>query len=341
MAFTTAREYLVDSRLRAATSVAAGSGLVAQTYRDLVRSGAQNRYRNNYVPRNLAVTNPNPAYDTVKITLPMGTVLFRAIGHRADANSNMGRTQFHYFYPLAGLGVAGLSQNYSRFCMFALKYDTNFFLLIEPGTQTKQWVTKRNGDTGLVPPQFEEYRSQGLIPPQSMFLSGADNKLSKEMCRSAGVQGWIGLSGEDAHAHAALANHFPAYFNKPTLMSNASKFVHFNSHTRTQGFAGFPECVMWYEDLQYNTPNPINRRKKIVIEPIVCLHMPTGATDTQRLEYLNGFYKKVMGENLLQVRTTATVTGGGSIPFAHFVFPQMSTKDLTKAYLATSRANLN
>lgn len=336
----TTRNYMRNSSLRAAMS-ASGPGLLAPTYREMVRGTAQDRYRNNYIPRNLSVTNPNPNYETVKITLPMGTILFRAVGHLADPNSNMNKTAFHYFHPFPGLAVMGLSGGYSRFCLFALKYDTNFFLLIEPGTKTKRWVTDRDRATGLLFANFQAYKQAGLIPHNQIYQSGADNMLNKDMCRAAGVQGWIGVSGEDAHHHQQLADEFPAFFNKTALMSNAQKFVHFNSHTRTQNFAGFPECVMWYEDLQYNPTSANNRRKKMVVEPITCLHMPKTGSKADKINYLAGFYRKVMEEKLLELKTTAKVTGGGTVPFAHFVFPGMSTKALAKEYVASSRPHLN
>jgi hypothetical protein len=336
---SSSRDYIRDSALRAASSTS-GSGLLGPRYRQMVRGTEQNRYRNNYVPRNLSVTNPNPNYETVKIRLPMGTVLFRAVGHLADPNSNMEKTNFHYFHPFAGLAVAGLSGGYSRFCLFALKYDINFFLLVEPGTQTKRWVTGRNKTTGLVPANFQAQKQAGHIPQDQPYLS-ADNGLSKELCRAAGVQGWIGVSGEDAHKHRLLANQFPDLFNKSALMSNATKFVHFDSHTRTQGFAGFPECVLWYEDLQYTPTNANNKRKKMVVEPITCLHMPRHSSNDQKIRYMAGFYQKVVQENLLEIKTTAQVTGGGTIPFAHFVFPGMTTRQLAKSYIGTSRPYLN
>ncbi|NBS67912.1 hypothetical protein EBT31_03230 [bacterium] len=300
------------------------------------------RYRTNYVPRSLAVTNPNPNYETYKIRLPMGTILFRAVGHLADPNTNMQKTRFHYFHPFPGLAVAGLTHGYSRFCLFALKYDTNFFLLVEPGNKTKRWVTDRNGDTGLTQANWQAARIAGTLPAGATHYAAAgDAKFPKRLCRDAGVQGWIGLSGEDAHAHRQLADAFPQFFDKPALMSDAMKFVHFDSYTRTQNFAGFPECVMWYEDLQYNPVNAANKRKKMVIEPITCLHMPRSGSHADKLQYMKGFYEKCVSEGLLQLRTHAAVTGGGLIPFAHYVFPGMSTPQEARAYVSSSRPYLN
>ncbi len=317
------QDYIRESSLRAAVSTS-GSGLMSQSYKNMVRGTNQNRFRTDYIPRNIASDPiPNPQFNTMKITLPMGTVLFRATGHPPDPNSNMNETKFHYFYPFAGLAVAGLSDNYSRFCMFALKYDTNFFLLLEPNDKTKRWVTHRNA--AGYPTAF----------------SGPDDALNKDLCRAAGVQGWIGLSSADALQHIQLADEFPMYFNKPYLMGDTRKFVHFNSFTKTQGYAGFPECVMWYEDLQYTPTSVNNRRKKMVIEPITCLHMPKSGTKGDKMDYIVGFYTQVLAEGLLKLKTTAKVSGGGTIPFAHFVFPEMSTKALAKGHIGTSRPYLN
>jgi hypothetical protein len=316
----TARNYVVNSSLRAARLPNINRGLIGQDYLDMVESGKTDRFRNDKVPRNLSLNAPmNNGYDTYKITLPMGTLLFRAVGAPVTATLNLQKTRFHYFHPFPGLAVEGLSHSYSRFCIFALKYDTNFFLLVEPGTKTKRWVTHR--DALGHPSQY----------------AGGDNMFPKSLCRNAGVQGWIGVSGEDAHKHKRLAETYPQYFDKSVLMSDAHKFVHFDSWTRTQGFGGFPECVMWYEDLDYTGSNVKN---KMVIEPIVCLHMPTNATEIERIDYIAGFYKKVQDEGLIKLQTTAKVSGGAKVPFAHFTLPQMSTKNLTRQYLSTPRSNL-
>jgi hypothetical protein len=330
-----AGNYLTNSRTRAAQSPSVGpTGLVSSNYKLLVGAKSYNRYRNNYVPRNLVANaanlaaNPNPLYNTYKITLPMGTVMFRAAGSAPDPMWNMQKTKFHYFHPLGGLAVVGLSHQYNRFCMFALKYDTTFFLLIDPGNMTKQWVTQRNTATGLV--QLDQYG-------QPVSQHGVDDMLNKDLCRAAGVQGWIGLSGMDAREHDALAKRYPSVF-PPSLTTNAGKFVHTNAYLKTQGVMGFPECVMWYEDLQYNPTNAVvNRAKKMVIEPIVCLHMPRQGTEPEKVDYLVGFYTKCMNEGLLEARTHARVTGGGTIPFAHFVFPNMSTKAKVKEFVSTPR----
>jgi hypothetical protein len=59
------------------------------------------------------------------------------------------------------------------------------------------------------------------------------------------------------------------------------------------------------------------------------------------MDYIVGFYTQVLAEGLLKLKTTAKVSGGGTIPFAHFVFPEMSTKALAKGHIGTSRPYLN
>lgn len=334
MALQRVEDYLRNSRSRASQSPSVGpGGLVSSNYRALL-SGHANRYRTNYVPRNLSTNlinlqTRNPLYNTYKITLPMGTVMFRAASMSPDPTWNMQKTKFHYFTPLGGLAVVGYSQSYNRFCMFALKYDTSFFLLLQPGDKTKKWVTMRGPD-GLV--QLDK-------SGKPINVAGVDDGLNKNLCRAAGVQGWIGLSGEDAHAHKQLAARYPAAF-PPSISTNESKFVHTNSYLGKKGVYGFPECVMWYQDLQYKATNKINKMKKMVIEPIVCLHMPSHGTEAEKLAYLEGFYNKVITDGLIEKRTHAVVSGGGTIPFAHFVFPDMSTPTRVQQFLARQRADV-
>ena len=298
---------LRNSRLRAALS----TGIIGGSYRRLVSGGTNNRLR---IGRPTREIPPSPFIPntTAKIVLPRGTVLFRATTGPINTNSNVTRCKFHYFHPLPGLGVVGRSHLYKRFYMFALKYDTVFYLLVSPGNRNKRWIT-----------------------------AGASNNIvNKIRCRRDGVQGYIALDPHDTnptnpagHSHLVSRYRHLLGTNVNRIQTNNMKFVHRNTAGRT----GFPECVMWYEDLDYN--NTSNRNKKLMVEPIISLHMPNNVTEQQRVQYIANFYRQVLGIHLKM--KTHVRTSLGEIPFAHYIFPNMETENKARNYLRQTRRNFN
>lgn len=298
---------LRNSRLRAALS----TGIIGGSYKKLITGGTNNRIR---IGRPTREIPPSPSIQntTVKIVLPRGTVLFRATPGPINTNSNVTKCRFHYFHPLPGLGVVGRSHLYKRFYMLALKYDTVFYLLVSPGNKSKGWIT----------------------------AGGSNNVVNKTRCRRDGVQGYIALDRHDTNltnplGHSQLVSRYRHLFgtNVNRIQTNNMKFV----HTNTAGKIGFPECVMWYEDLDYT--NTSNRNKKLMVEPIISLHMPNNVTEQQRVQYITNFYRQVLGTHLT-LKTRAR-TSSGSIPFAHYVFPNMETENKARNYLRQPRRNFN
>lgn len=301
-------QILTNSRLRAQQSTTPG-GLIGSNYRQLVKSGTNNR-----IIRGRPI--PPIRGTTMKVIIPRGTVLFRGTSTPATINGNLTKMKFHYFHPFPCLAVVGRSFTYKRFCLFALKYDTVFYMLVNPSTRSKN----------------------------NIVGTGSNALVNKAKCRSDGVQGYIALDRSNTNqfstqAHRSLITRYSGNIGANEQKLINEKYVHRN----IRGRRGFPECVMWYDDLTHYSTNASNRKKKIMVEPIACFHMPTTSqtvTERDRVLYIRQF---IMAANGLEIRIKQNIktTTGQNIPFSHYIFPSMATENAARNYLRTVRNTFN